>query len=363
MSAVTQKLLTVHHDWLDELVVFHNKVIRTSNNEIADIIETDLNTRRYKIFWHKRKVYEYLQYNEISNNFWCFGCDNVEAKQEETPFIILCKKKSFINFSAALNCQTSILKNAARLDGNIKPHESHFENNKISYETYNSQHDKYKKHKKFIVYSDPVERFTNVINYIYTNQDDLIGWPFLNRALEKNAFIEELIKISQIYNNNKDITKGDPNLLSQTKIFSQVNFDEVEVIVRAQDMKNFARNVLKITDYQTESFCEENTISAADLSLEQIERIKNIYKNDYEIFKKYNEKVYYPCDNEVVEENKDNSNFLLKSLGFGLITAVTFFLPALIYTRSARQSLYFAIFEMILITLIYFAYEKLTEND
>ena len=371
------KMHVIHPDWTDTLAL-NGDILEKQTGGYAKILNFSKSKATYLIQRFDNNKKEYLYYNKVSDNWWCYPVNKLKPVinngkvDSKISCIIISLKAKFINFAISKNCNSTILANAMNIDQNLTLTSKdmpwyHAQGEKTlrntwEYSSYFENKAKYAKFKKFFVYRDPIERFVNLANYMYTGRNKDIGVPFINHSLDKKDFIDELIKLIEIYSLNDDKSVGDPHLTSQARTLFRITPNDVDDMVLVKDLNYYLINELHIKNPVHSNKSPVHEISASDLTYEQRNRITEIWSDDYDLYKTYANKIYIPPVKDEKRLKYPNTFLVIKSIGYRLFGTLATILISFIFTGNISISLSIGFFEVLSKIILYVVYEKLWEK-
>ena len=151
---------------------------------------------------------------------------------------------------------------------------------------------KYKDYTKFLVYDDPLDRFIRMMNNKHINHHAIASMIFPPYKKNIHDFIDQCILVTQL--NCLNSYEWDQHLVPITQS-GAMYIDDVTDFVYLKDIASFVKEKFGWTLGRHNAMPKERKpITRETLLPYQIEKIKEIYKKDYEIPIKYKDKFYTP---------------------------------------------------------------------
>lgn len=147
---------------------------------------------------------------------------------------------------------------------------------------------KYDNYTKFIVFRDPLSRFISLCNFAVNNRGGNLAKPYtdaiIDKAANKEQFINLMIllaKLNSLVSNGKLKDQHFSPQYDEIKSVTKLNY-----VVMLPDLQKFFIEKFGVTA----DICNESKIkifSKDDLKDYQLQRIKDIYKDDFELLNRF----------------------------------------------------------------------------
>lgn len=156
---------------------------------------------------------------------------------------------------------------------------------------YRNNIDKYKDYTKFLVYDDPVDRFIRMLNNKYINHH-AIASMIMPPYKDVQDFIDQCILVTQL--NVLNSYEWDQHLVPITKSCAMY-INDVEEFVYLKDIAVYMKEKFGLKLGRHNAMPKEKKVICREtLQPYQLEKIKEIYKSDYQIPLIYKDKFYQP---------------------------------------------------------------------
>lgn len=160
----------------------------------------------------------------------------------------------------------------------------------LSVTEYAEKKEQYKDHMKFLVYDEPLKRFIRMLNNKYIKHHTIASSVQPPYDKNINDYVDKVILATQLDVLNSHF--WDQHLAPIT-LNGKDFLDDITYFVHLKDLNSFMKDKFDIEMNRYNAMPLSKKVVTEEILLpRQIEKIKEIYKEDYALTKKYQDKFY-----------------------------------------------------------------------
>lgn len=158
---------------------------------------------------------------------------------------------------------------------------------KIKIEAGEELDEQYKGFRRFICLRNPIERFISIANFMYDPTTN-VGYPYLRKYVyceDPHKFINFVLDLCR--GNSLLPELRDEHLMQQVDQLKDLDLSTIDDFVDIKDINKYFKEVFNI-DLKTSNKTREKFVTVDDLTEDHLNQIKEIYKDDFDLYSKVN---------------------------------------------------------------------------